>query len=211
MAAVTKRDKRDIEGQAENVPLSGLEPRARETGRTGHTPLGGVPLSRCPEGASGSFVLGIDPGKRGALALLDVAAGTLEVEDVPTLTVRGKTVVDHYGLARIVDAWSPRNPVVFIEQVGSRPGEGHAGAFDFGRTCGLILGICSAHFLRVEYVTPAKWKAAMRVKGDKDESRQRACTLFPGQSALFARVKDDGRAEAALIASHGAQALGWIG
>jgi crossover junction endodeoxyribonuclease RuvC len=154
------------------------------------------------------LVLGIDPGKRGALALLDVTAGALEVEDVPTLTIRGKTVIDHYALARIVDAWSPRNPVVFIEQVGSRPGEGHAGAFDFGRTCGLILGVCAASFLRIEFVTPATWKRSHKLGPDKDQARLRAATLFPRHSGLFARVKDDGRAESALIAAYGAQALG---
>jgi crossover junction endodeoxyribonuclease RuvC len=163
-----------------------------------------------PGVAAAQCVLGIDPGKCGALALLDIAGGALEVADVPTLAIRGKTVIDHYGLARIVDAWATRNPVVFVEQVGSRPGEGHAGAFDFGRTCGLILGVLSANFLRVEFVTPSKWKADLKVKGDKDESRQRAATLFPRQSGLFARVKDDGRAEAALIAAWGAQTLGAV-
>jgi crossover junction endodeoxyribonuclease RuvC len=152
-------------------------------------------------------VIGVDPGKSGALALLHLATGELKVEDVPVFRLKGKTSIDHYGLARIIDAWSPLNPVVFLEQVSSRPGEGHAGAFDFGRTYGLILGVLAGNFLRVELVSPSVWKAAMRVRGEKDVSRARASTLFPRHSALFARVKDDGRAEAALIALHGAQVL----
>jgi crossover junction endodeoxyribonuclease RuvC len=152
-------------------------------------------------------VLGIDPGKSGALALYDPETRSLTIEDVPVLRVNGRTVIDHYALSRILDAWSSLNPHVFLELVGSRPGEGHAGAFDFGRTFGLILGVCAASFLRIELVTPASWKTAMRARGDKDASRQRASALLPRHSGLWARKKDDGRAEAALIALYGAQML----
>jgi crossover junction endodeoxyribonuclease RuvC len=153
-------------------------------------------------------ILGIDPGKTGALALYTPATGALDVEDVPTLTIRSgrskRLVVDHYALARIVDTWAPLNPTVWLEQVGTRPGEGAVGAFDFGRTYGLLLGIAAAHFLRIELVTPATWKAALKVKGDKDVSRQRASTLLPRHSGKWPMVKHDGRAEAALIALYGA-------
>jgi crossover junction endodeoxyribonuclease RuvC len=48
------------------------------------------------------------------------------------------------------------------------------------------------------------WKRALGVKGDKDVSRQRASALLPRHSGLWLRKKDDGRAEAALIAYYGA-------
>jgi crossover junction endodeoxyribonuclease RuvC len=149
-------------------------------------------------------ILGIDPGKSGALALYDPATGALEVEDVPTLQIGSKRTLDHYALARTVDNWARHNPVVYLELVGSMPGEGHAGAFDFGRTSGLLCGVCAAHFLRIEWVTPGVWKRALGVKGDKDVSRQRASALLPRHSGLWLRKKDDGRAEAALIAYYGA-------
>lgn len=153
------------------------------------------------------MIVGIDPGKTGALALYDPATGGLEIQDVPVLRVKSRNVIDHYALARIIDLWAKQDPVVFLELVGSRPGEGHAGAFDFGRTYGLLLGICAAHFLRVEHVTPASWKAALKVKGDKDVSRQRASALLPRHSGLWARKMDDGRAESALIALYGARQM----
>lgn len=149
-------------------------------------------------------VLGIDPGKTGALALLEPGGG-LTVLDVPTLKVGTKTVVDHYALARQIDAWAPHNPVVYLEQVGTRPGEGAVGAFDFGHTFGLLKGICSAHFLPIELVLPQVWKKAMAVKGDKDVSRQRASQLMPKHSHNWPLKKHDGRAEAGLIALYGAQ------
>jgi hypothetical protein len=52
-------------------------------------------------------------------------------------------------------------------------------------------------------VPPATWKKAMRLKGGKDESREAAMRLWPASAGLFARVKDNDRAEAALIAEWG--------
>jgi crossover junction endodeoxyribonuclease RuvC len=40
----------------------------------------------------------------------------------------------------------------------------------------------------------------MRVTADKDTARTRAIELWPSHAQLFARKKDHGRAEAALIA-----------
>lgn len=153
---------------------------------------------------SGPCILGIDPGLSGALALYDPTDGALEVVDMPTLQLK-KRVVDEYALARIIDNWSSRIREVWLEQVGTRPGEGAVGAFSFGRGYGLIRGVCAANFLTIIDVTPATWKGAMKVRGDKDASRAAASALFPRQSGLFARVKDDGRAEAVLIARHGAR------
>jgi hypothetical protein len=49
-------------------------------------------------------------------------------------------------------------------------------------------------------VSPAKWKKALGLSADKGASRRRAIELWPERAQWFARVKDDGRAEAALIA-----------
>lgn len=159
-------------------------------------------------------IIGIDPGLYGALALYDIDTGALEIEDVPVLNMgKGKAkkmIVDTYGLARVIDNWMLPDgplPVVWIELVGVRPGEGAVGAFSFGQTVGLIRGICAAHFLTIEQVTPASWKRAQGVAGDKDQSRHRATTLFPKYGGMFARKKDDGRAEAVLIAHYGASRL----
>lgn len=149
-----------------------------------------------------SAILGIDPGLSGALALYDID-GALEVMDIPTLQLRTKRVIDEYALARIIDNWSSRVREVWLEQVGVRPGEGAVGAFTFGRGYGALRGICAANFLPIMDVTPATWKAALKVRGDKDESRLRASTMFPRHGGLWPLKKHDGRAEAALIALHG--------
>jgi crossover junction endodeoxyribonuclease RuvC len=49
-------------------------------------------------------------------------------------------------------------------------------------------------------VTPRKWMKDLKLSGGKDANRQRAAQLFPAYAASFSRVKDDGRADAALLA-----------
>lgn len=155
------------------------------------------------------LTLGIDPGLGGAFALYDIDGGLLDVQDVPVLEARTSTrkikrSIDAYEAARMVDVWAKDIGLVMLEQVGVRPGEGAVGAFSFGEGYGLVRGICIAHFLRVETVTPQVWKRAMGVKGDKDESRARASQLMPSQCGRWSLKKHDGRAEAALIAMFGA-------
>ena len=49
--------------------------------------------------------------------------------------------------------------------------------------------------------SPAAWKRAVGLSlASKDASRSEAIRRWPAHAACFARVKDDGRAEAALIA-----------
>jgi hypothetical protein len=152
-----------------------------------------------------SVILGIDPGLSGALAFYEPATGALDTYDMPTFRVGTKTAIDEYGLARLIDSWSPRVGEVWLELVGVRPGEGAVGAFSFGRGYGTLRGICAANFLTIHDVTPKAWKTALKVSGDKDEARARASALFPRHGGLWPLKKHDGRAEAALIALYGAQ------
>lgn len=93
----------------------------------------------------------------------------------------------------------------FVESVNARPGEGPTGAFAFGRArAGVIEGILAAAGLPVSFITPASWKRAVGLTlASKDASRAEAIRRWPGHAELFARVKDDGRAESALIAIAG--------
>jgi crossover junction endodeoxyribonuclease RuvC len=56
-------------------------------------------------------------------------------------------------------------------------------------------------------IAPACWKRAVGIPpgkdGAKDAARSEAIRRFPASAALFARVKDDGRAESVLIAVAG--------
>jgi hypothetical protein len=52
-------------------------------------------------------------------------------------------------------------------------------------------------------VDPSTWKKSMHLTSDKNASRALASQYFPDCSDQWQRVKDDGRAEAALIAYYG--------
>ena len=151
-----------------------------------------------------SFVIGIDPGISGAIAIFE--HGKLDcVVDMPTLKIAsGKTMKSHISavtLVEILKGWYPRNEAhVVIEKVGAMPGQGVTSMFNFGRSAGIIEGVVAAMHFPSTYVTPATWTKAVGRAAGKDASRMRAMELFPTRAELFKRAKDDGRADAALIA-----------
>jgi len=142
-------------------------------------------------------IMGIDPGISGALAVL--IDGNLEtVLDMPTIMVRGRARVTATG---VTDAIVKLNPdLVAIEEVGVMPRQGIASGFSFGYGAGILEGVCAALSRPVHLVRPNVWKREAAVPVDKGAVRQMACRLWPDQASLFARKKDDGRAEAALLA-----------
>ena len=152
-------------------------------------------------------VLGIDIGSQGAVALLTSAGELLEIADMPVLRdgPRGRPNVSAALLADIV--LKMRAAMAYVEFVSARPGEGPTGAFAFGRSRGVIEGVCASAGLPVAFLTPAHWKRLVGIapgkEGAKDAARSEAIRRWPVHAALFARVKDDGRAEAALIAIAG--------
>lgn len=144
-----------------------------------------------------SLILGVDPGRTGALAWLDRDGLIVAVHDMPDLT--GAALGAH--LADLI--LEERPTVAWVESQVGRPGQSSSAGFKFGTNYGVILGTLGALQVPVQHVTPAEWKRVARLPKDKTASRQRATELWPTHSHLFARVKDDGRAEAALIARHG--------
>jgi crossover junction endodeoxyribonuclease RuvC len=159
---------------------------------------------------SASLVIGIDPGLHGALAFRFERG--LVVHNMPIFEIaRGgkkKHEVDPAGLAQLLESGLRSGTAsAFVEQVGAMPGQGVTSMFAFGQSYGIILGVLAA--LRIPYtrVPPITWKKAMGVRGGKDASRARASELMPEDAATWKRVKDEGRAEAALIALYGLRQL----
>jgi crossover junction endodeoxyribonuclease RuvC len=157
----------------------------------------------------GGAFLGIDPGLSGALALYIPSTDTLHVGDVPIHEIkragRTKREVDVHGLVSMFRDCAVHRPTVWLEQVGTMPGEGPVGAFTFGKTVGILTGVAIALDLVLERVPPQVWKKALAVLADKDAARARASALLPRHAHCWALKKHDGRAEAALIAIYGAR------
>lgn len=152
-----------------------------------------------------SRIIGIDPGKNGALALIDTETWTLAITDMPREPGRsGKEAVSPGGVGQAIIAADP--DYVVIEDVWSSPQMGVTSAFNFGRALGILEGAAAARSMLTK-VRPQVWKTATKTPKNKNEARRRAMQLFPCAYGLFSRAKDDGRAEAALIAFYGLLAL----
>lgn len=152
------------------------------------------------------IVAGVDPGKKGAITLIDADALNLYIFDMP-ITGIGKsekrTEVDAAELANILDGFVLPD-ILVMEDVWSSPNDGHVGAFSFGDSVGVIRGVVAALGIELQRARPQVWKASMKVTADKKSSRDRAALLIPSAAKMFSRVKDDGRAESALIGLYGA-------
>lgn len=159
------------------------------------------------------LAIGIDPGASGAVALFD--GTTLRVFDMPVVEVKrgirkvrqtdavqlGRNVRCTASLGYGIEYW---DCAAFVERVGAMPGQGVSSMFAFGRAAGVIEGVLAGLGIATELVSPQVWQVAMGVKGKgKDGAREMAAKIYPASAYLFARKKDDGRADATLIATYG--------
>lgn len=154
------------------------------------------------------LIIGIDPGISGALVLLDPESRDLwRWADMPTVeTAAGRRAVSAPLLAETLCAWrtlaesAGRSVIAIVEEVGAMPGQGVSSMFSFGRSFGVLLGALAGLSVSVETIRPASWKRKSGVGSDKGAARRIAQERFPRRAELFSRVRDDGRAEAALLA-----------
>ena len=167
-------------------------------------------------------VLGIDPGATGAISIL-VEGVLVAVEDMPTDQVQVgahlRSRVSAHRLWAILS--SAKGAHVFVERPEARPLRGRdkatgqtvlrqpgaAGMLAFGEGYGMLVMGCVAAGMVLTELRPGAWKRAAGVAASKDDARRRAADTFPRQAHLFARKRDDGRAESALLAVYGASTL----
>jgi crossover junction endodeoxyribonuclease RuvC len=155
------------------------------------------------------IVAGIDPGKSGALAIT-YPDGSVQAFDVPRVKLKGKDVPAWQEWQR---SWSGAFDfagvdLVVIEDVAARPGQGVTSMFTFGRTLGFAHALAVASGASVQMVTPSVWKGKLGLlNSSKEASREKATALYPKSVGLLDRVKDDGRAEAILLAHYGRKFL----
>ncbi len=148
-------------------------------------------------------ILGVDPGITGGLALYD--GKELMVWQMPffEIVVNGKIRkrIDVVGLHTIIAT----NEIdhAYIEKVNAQPGNGAAAAFAFGYGCGVIDSVVQCTAIPFTHVSSMKWKKAMDCPKEKDGSRQRASQLLPAYADCWGLKRQDGIAEAALIALYG--------
>lgn len=156
------------------------------------------------------YIIGIDPGARGGVACLRVETGTsptlLFCDDLPYLDGR----LDAFALNETLNGWGNVSLAVVEKPVAmpSTDGKRTMGAqsmLNYGMSYGMILGVLASRGIPVEEVHPSTWKKATGLGRDKTAARALAKSSFPLLAEAFKRVKDDGRAEAALIGLYGAR------
>jgi crossover junction endodeoxyribonuclease RuvC len=146
----------------------------------------------------GAWALGIDPGMRGAVAVIN-PGGLATIWDADGSPGRAvcQAVWSIYG----EDNW-----VAIIEQVHAMPGQGVTGVFSFGKAYGEALGaLCALGVTEPNFVSPQRWKKYFGLGREKYASLELARELFTcaTEAGLLKLKKHHDRAEALLIAEYG--------
>lgn len=156
------------------------------------------------------LILGIDPGFSGALAILDLELHQpAAIADMPLSKATGKNQIDLKGLADFLGPWADQirfcilenvSAMTYIDKHGEIRGQGAAASFEFGRSMGILQGMLAAFKIPVILSHPSSWKSALGLSSNKKDSLALVNKLFPSYHFYFLRQKDDGRAEALLLA-----------
>jgi hypothetical protein len=141
------------------------------------------------------IVIGIDPGKNGAIAW--ITDGKPCVEKMPD------TLQDLWGLIGDICGLTSNHGYTpcraYIEQVHSSPQMGVKSAFTFGNGFGHLEMALTAAGIPFERIRPQVWQKSLGclTGGDKNVSKRRAQELFPTMKVTNAT------ADALLIAEYG--------
>lgn len=139
------------------------------------------------------MILGIDPGVKGAFALLDTRDNRVTCMDMPDTTA---ALVELILSLPPLDFCAIEKPF-YPQMIGIKNAAKIAEAYGAIKASLVWRGI-PAHETR-----PAEWKAALGLSSSKSASREKAGMIFPDDAEQWKLIKHDGRAEAALIAWYG--------
>jgi len=160
--------------------------------------------------------IGIDPGLDGALAVFCRTGETtmLSIADMPTREVMVNGAKKRTPELNLLAHWFKEHTagadICVIEKVHAMPKQGVTSSFNFGFNAGVVQGMAYAFGLPVVLTPPNSWKHALKLSSDKKESLVKARETFRDFDHYFTRAKDDGRAEAALLAWYGAGLKGLL-
>ena len=145
-----------------------------------------------------SIYVGIDPGKKGAMAIMGYSNTTGE---------RYMMKIIPFDPQEYIKTLKQFNgATVCIEQVHSLPHEGVKSVWSFGQTYGWLLGVLDAVGLSYQTVSPNLWKKDFSLlRAEKKQSIEVCKRLFPGielKRTDRCRNDDDNMADAALICEY---------
>lgn len=145
-----------------------------------------------------SIYVGIDPGKKGAMAIMGYSNTTGERYMMKIIPF------DPQEYIKMLKQFN--GATVCIEQVHSLPREGVKSVWSFGQTYGWLLGVLDAVGLSYQTVPPNLWKKDFSLlRTEKKQSIEVCKRLFPGielRRTDKCRTDDDNMADAALICEY---------
>ena len=141
--------------------------------------------------------LGIDPGYTGAWGLIDHNG---KYQSCGDMIHNEKHILSRLVYTEISQAVDRQDLEVIIEAVHSMPGQGVSSSFKFGMAYGAAIAIVERFNCTWHLVTPQRWKKTLQLDSDKSKSLDLARELWP--TAPLTRKKDNGRAEALLLAEY---------
>ncbi|MCC8056415.1 hypothetical protein [Cloacibacillus sp.] len=155
------------------------------------------------------IVIGIDPGAKGGIAVLETAAdGSLIVmaaEAAPTCAFELHMFGNRMGFF-----FREHECHAFLERVHAMLKQGVSSMFTFGRSVGMWEGFLGCWGIKCDYVEPQVWQkitAPMAGLTTKDRSIRFASVAFPDTPLVpkGGRKPSDGIADALCIAYYGAK------
>jgi len=139
-------------------------------------------------------IIGIDPGQKGAAALIDSNGIIIDIARFDKLT--------QADIADALSEWTMDTETgyfAYLEKVHAMPKQGVSSTFKFGTNFGFLIGCLTALKIPFEFVTPNTWQKALscQSKGDKNVTKTKAQQLFPEHNIIHTI------ADALLIAEYG--------
>ena len=142
--------------------------------------------------------IGIDPGKKGAWAVLRDGEKPMVYPWDDTFFVS-----DLHGVM-VLARERGDGVMACVEKVGAFRGQGVKSMFNFGKSAGFIEGVLTALGIPYQLVPPNVWKKSFSLIGkDKQASIDTCKRMFPGINLMPSdrcRKDSDGMAEALLMA-----------
>jgi crossover junction endodeoxyribonuclease RuvC len=148
------------------------------------------------------IIIGVDPGISGGIAIIRADGVPLLCEPLPIIRDGSLAWVDGGRMQSIlIDTLEGSPACALIERAQPMPKQGSASGFNYGVGFGSLLAIFQARGIPIELIAPSRWKGAMGLTSKKTLSLDKARLLYP--SIDLPRAKDEGRAEALLLAHYG--------
>jgi crossover junction endodeoxyribonuclease RuvC len=139
--------------------------------------------------------LGIDPGFTGAWGLINHHGNYVGCGDMN----HNEKWIDINSAYREISLIRENDDMmIVVEAVHAMPKQGVSSSFKFGIAYGQALSLAQRFLVDWELVVPRVWKGDLSLTSDKTDSLNMARQRWP--EAPLGRIKDNGRAEALLLA-----------